>query len=89
MPLFRSFTSVNGARPSRLPVPNLFIPEFGCRMPGRLKVADNTSPKRVVYLHITGDELADTPQTTGLTLLGTDFRKAGEYQEFSMEFIRY
>ncbi|MBU4212782.1 MAG: hypothetical protein KKD33_09395 [Verrucomicrobia bacterium] len=54
----------------------------------RLKVADNTSPKRVVYLHITGDELADTPQTTGLTLLGTDFRKAGEYQEFSMEFIR-
>jgi uncharacterized membrane protein len=54
----------------------------------RLKIADNTLAKPVAYLRITGNDLVNVSQTAGRTILGTDFAKPGEYQDFPVELIR-
>ncbi len=54
----------------------------------RLKVGDNTLAKPVAYLYITGNDLVNVSQTVGRTILGTDFARPNEYQEFPVEFIR-
>jgi len=53
-----------------------------------LKVSDNTSDQRVAFLRVAGPGLVNSSCTVGRTLRGTDFARAGQYQEFSLEFIR-
>ncbi|MBI4025891.1 MAG: hypothetical protein HY360_12975 [Verrucomicrobia bacterium] len=54
----------------------------------RLKVKDNTRKEPVASLGVTGHGSLNYGLSSGKTLLATDFKKPGVYQDFAVRFVR-
>ena len=58
------------------------------RVTYRLKVADHTRPDPVCMILVASNGVLNAHTMRGRTLHGTDFRRPGHYEEFSLDFVR-